>query len=135
MHRLLTVFGLAVLVGCQDQSPPLIPTPTPTPTPTVTGTWTGDMNSTSGHSAAVNPTLTQNGTVVSGSGQIKAGGITSASTATGTYAAPTLSLTVSFGAGAGQVINWTAQHTNNSLSGQATGLFDQASLITLTRPP
>ena len=136
------VFASMVHVNCGSSSTPAAPSPpTPPPPANVAGNWTGNLESSNYTASAVNVTLNQTGTNVTGTWAIAIRdwngtitGTTDTSSFTGTFtfsgpnalgAGPRCTGTASVSGGAstsGPTVVWTSPGFTGSCTGMPVGL-------------
>lgn len=111
-----------VAAGCSDSSGPKT---------TVTGNWTGSAPISVGSNATLSMVLTESSGAVTGTGSL-VGSTSIALTVTGTYAAPSLGLTMS--APGFSSLNLTATVSGKTMTGTLNGSGFNNTAITLTKP-
>jgi hypothetical protein len=120
------LLALALLAGCGGDPA--------APKPSVTGTWAGTATGASGNPSTFTLTLAHNAATdaISGSGVFSQGGpATLALTVTGTYARPTVSLTMT--ATGFQAMNITGTAAATTITGTVNGSGFSNTAITLNK--
>ncbi|HEU5303131.1 MAG TPA: hypothetical protein VFU40_00680 [Gemmatimonadales bacterium] len=103
----------------------------PSNAPEVTGSWSGQVAASNGQSATLAITVTETGGNVSGSGSLTAGTASLSLGASGTYAPPTLTLTLSAQGFEPMVLTATVEETR--LVGVLNGSGFDNRAITMSR--
>jgi hypothetical protein len=109
-RRALALLALPLLLACSDNGSE------PDARPNVTGTWSGSVGTGAGTMTLTHNTSTGQ---ITGNGSISAGVSALAITVQGTYARPTVSLTVS--SPGYEPFNFTGTHSGNSITGVING--------------
>jgi hypothetical protein len=122
MRRALALLALPLLLACSDNGSE------PDSRPNVTGTWSGSVGTGTGTMTLTHNTSTGQ---ITGNGSISAGVAALAITVQGTYARPTVSLTVS--SPGYEPFNFTGTHSGNSITGVINGSGFVNTGVTLTK--
>lgn len=125
-RSIIAVLAIAALVACGGGDKGTAPVPT------VVGSWAGSFPISTTQNATLSFVLTQTGGAVSGTGQIASGTTTIPLTITGTFAAPSLALTMNATGYSSSSFAGTVSGTSMTGTLNGSGFSNQA--VTLTRP-
>ena len=116
---------IALVAGCSKDSPTA-------PKATATGSWAGTMHGADIEGITLSLSLVESNGSVTGSAQLGGTNVPKSLVVTGTFAAPSLSITMTTGA-LGQPANLTGTISGNTLTATVNGSGFSADPITMTR--
>jgi hypothetical protein len=121
----VSLLFLTAVAGCGGDSPTA-------PAPTATGTWAGTMHGADIEGITLSLTLVENAGSVTGSAQLGGTNVPKSLVVTGTFASPSLSITMTQG-GLHPPANLTGTINGSTLTAFVNGSGFSADPITMTR--